>query len=178
MKGKKYNLGGKLLVATHHLTSDTIFYKTVVYVVQHARDGALGIIVNNPLNINERVTVQAKDHEHNPIDLKNIDIHIGGHLELERAYVLYNQKKIKVGTTAEELLDLVENSLTHKGFLVLGHLSWDEGQLEQEIKDNYWLVTQATKQLVFTTDNQDKWEAALDSMNINPFHITSTNGSC
>ena len=51
--------------------------------------------------------------------------------------------------------------------MALGYSFWNPRQLEAEIYENYWLVTDANSNILFHTDDEEKWQRAIDETKIN-----------
>ncbi len=182
----KGSLAGHLLIATHEV-QDGIFAKSVVYLCAHNESGAMGVIVNTPVE-----QLHLKDIlEHLDIDLPierdQFKVHFGGPVEANRGFVVHSceyqtqesliaKDGIAVTASLKVLQDLAQGKGPAKGMLVLGYAGWSPGQLEGEIESGAWIVLPADKNLVFDTDNQTKWDAAISSLGFDLGHFSSQVG--
>jgi putative transcriptional regulator len=60
--------------------------------------------------------------------------------------------------------------------LMLGYSGWSSGQLEEEIRQNGWLICEASQELVFDTDDCEKWSKALASIGVSPLTLSASAG--
>jgi putative transcriptional regulator len=60
--------------------------------------------------------------------------------------------------------------------VTLGYAGWGAGQLEQELRDNAWLTVRADDRVLFDTPLDDRWNAAIALVGINPANLTSYSG--
>ena len=173
----KYSLTGKLLVAMPKLCDDDIFTHSVVYICSHTNRGAMGLIINKPL---EKYTfsdltfqLPLKSYE----KLNEVNLYTGGPVESVRGMVLHSTDYIKDGTveiadgiavssTNEIIADIAFNKGPDDKLVALGYSFWQPKQLETEIYDNDWLVIGADKELLFRTKDAEKWQRALDESKI------------
>jgi putative transcriptional regulator len=78
-------------------------------------------------------------------------------------------------------LDIIEDILDNTGpktfFIALGYAGWEAGQLEIEIKNNGWLVSDSNVDIIFQKDTSKKWEDALKTLGIDPIFLSSNGGT-
>ena len=174
----KYSLSGKFLVAAPSLDDDEIFTRSVVYICSHTKRGAMGIIINKPMVqfTFSDLTMQLplKSYER----LNEINLYTGGPLEQIRGTVLHSTDYMKDGTievgdgialssTTEIITDIAFNHGPDDKLVALGYSFWEPKQLEAEIYNNDWIVVGGTKELLFRTKDEEKWQRALDEIGIN-----------
>lgn len=187
MNDKPTLLDGQLLIAMPGMV-DPRFDKSVVFMCAHSEDGALGLIVNKPSdelrfeNLLEQLEIDAGAPQ------RDIRVHFGGPVENERGFVLHSgdytvdeatlQVTDAFGMTAT--LDVLEALARGDGpssaLLALGYAGWGPGQLEDEILQNGWLTCAADPDLVFGADDTTKWQAALNTLGVDPVTLSSTAG--
>jgi putative transcriptional regulator len=180
------NLTGRLLISSPLMDTQSYFHKSVIYVIQHNEQGAIGVLVNHPvMQANMAFYVKsANDSEQELLNLDAIDTYIGGPIDIEKALILHSndQEKgdnnISLSYNVQVLQDIIRGHGPKMSLLALGYCSWTKDQLEQEIKDNYWFVLPANNKVVFEVDSQDKWVAALESLNINAYNFSVISGNC
>ena len=167
---------GKCLVATPDV-EDEIFANAVVYVCSHGKDGAMGFVVNRKLKDFSFTDLAIKLPINPSINLENMFLYQGGPLEKIRGFVLHSSEYFKPGTlkigpeiavssSLDVLTDIAYGLGPKNNLIALGYSGWDPYQLEKEIKYNKWFVTDASKELLFNTPDDLKWERALDETGI------------
>ncbi len=181
------DLTGKFLVAMPGM-GDPRFEKSVILVCAHSEDGAMGLIVNKPV---EEVTFAGLlDHLNIPPTPqgREIAVHFGGPVERGRGFVLHSRDyrggaatmKIEGGYGMTATLDVLEalarGDGPHHALLALGYSGWGPGQLETEIGRNDWLTAEADAALIFAKDDSAKWSGALRGMGIDPLSLSSSAG--
>ena len=180
-------LAGKLLIAMPEM-SDPRFANTVIYMCAHSDEGGMGLIINKPQNnVDLRTVLEQLDIPTAP-DLPPVQIHFGGPVETQRGFVLHsNDYAADAGTldvddtfrmtaTLEILEDIGKGAGPATSILALGYAGWGPGQLEYEIGQNGWLTCPPNEQVIFGTDNENKWTAALNLLGINPLMLSATAG--
>ena len=183
----KTNLDGKLLIAMPGI-GDSNFDKSVIYMCSHSEEGAMGLIINKPapdLALKDLLD-QLSITPDQPIKLDSI--HIGGPVEHGRGFVLHSRDYVAkeatldvtetVGMTASlEILEDISNGAgPEQCLLALGYSGWGPGQLETEIQSNGWLISDASDDLLFETDDDVKWDAALKTLGIDARMLSAEGG--
>ncbi|MCK0151448.1 YqgE/AlgH family protein [Marivita sp. S6314] len=181
------DLTGQLLIAMPGMP-DPRFEHSLIYLCAHSDEGAMGLIVNKPSadvtfdNLIEQLSID------NPEEVSDLRVHFGGPVELGRGFVLHSPDFRSDMTTLNVddsfamtgTLDVLENIAKGTGpvkrLVVLGYAGWGPGQLEDEIASNGWLTCDASSELVFDTDDAQKWEAALGSLGITPLALSASGG--
>jgi putative transcriptional regulator len=165
-------LEGKLLIAMPGMP-DPRFEKSVIFMCAHSAKGAMGLIINKPidgLSFRELMTRFSIDVT---ADRANTPILFGGPVHLGRGFVLhsadYGSNEATLAITSEISLtattDILE-AISHgcgpsKSMLALGYAGWGIGQIESEILANGWIHCDADPGLVFDTDHDLKWQKAI-----------------
>src|SRR3972149_8562288 len=169
--GENQSLAGQLLVATAEM-GDPRFAETVIYMVQHDENGAMGLVINRPIakgpitNLLRGLEVESRAAR------GEILIHYGGPVEPEKAFVLHSDDYAGRGTTvvgggiavtadAEIVRALAEGGGPRQSLFTLGDGGWAPGPLEAEIRANAWFTIPAEKKLIFADDPETKWEHAM-----------------
>ncbi len=179
-------LAGQLLVATPVIDSGC-FQKSVIYVFAHSADGAMGIIINQPLElVNYNSLVEGMEL---PTDAANaqVPVFFGGPVERARGFVIHStdydrdfslMKSGDLAVTASStiLQDMAAGQGPEQAALIVGYAGWTPGQLEAEIEGNSWIHVPATPELVFGTDHDLKWATASQSLGIDMAFFSTTVG--
>jgi len=164
-------LAGKLLVAAPGM-NDPRFAHTVIYVVQHDANGAMGLIVNQ--SFKEVPVASVLDQlglEHEAVT-GSLRIHYGGPVGPGNVFILhttdYRGRGTKVtgeGVALTASPDVLRAIGSGKGprraLLIVGYSGWGPGQLERELQVGGWVVVSSDAALVFDDDYATKWERAL-----------------
>ncbi|MEM7543912.1 MAG: YqgE/AlgH family protein [Pseudomonadota bacterium] len=181
-------LSGKLLIAMPGM-GDERFEKTVIYICAHSSDGAIGLVVNRrAAQISRKDLFSQLEIEIREGDRNNW-IHYGGPVETGRGFVLHSTDYHVEEATLEvdeafsmtATLDILQSIAAGEGprqtMIALGYSGWSGGQLEQELRDNGWLICDADEDIVFGRDDGTKWQAALAKLGIDPMLLSAEGGS-
>ncbi|MCB0699918.1 MAG: YqgE/AlgH family protein [Chitinophagales bacterium] len=160
---------GKLLIAQPMMT-DSIFSRSVVFLCEHSSEGSLGFILNKPtdLLIGDLLPDIISD---------DLTVKQGGPVQLDTLHILHRLPDILGGTEVSEgvywggSFDVLRDMIDNKTFsqeqsvnLFIGYSGWSSGQLEQEMKENSWLISKPTQDLLFDVDADDLWKQAIKSL--------------
>lgn len=179
-------LAGQLLVATPVITAGC-FQKSVVYVFAHNDDGAMGLIINQPLElINYSALLEGMDLPKGTGD-GELPVYFGGPIERARGFVIHSSDykrdftlaragELAVTASSAILTDITNQKGPEKAVLCVGYAGWSAGQLEAEIESNSWINVPATNQLVFGTDDELKWATASKSLGVDMAFFSTTVG--
>ena len=177
----------QLLIAMPNLV-DPSFFHGVTFVCQHNSDGALGLVINHPMEMTLGDVLEQMDMV--PVDNKvaAIPIFSGGPVQQERGFVLHHtseqlwESSIAVSntlslTTSRDILKAIADGKGPDKFLItLGYAGWGVDQLETEMKSNAWLSTQYDEGVVFDTPISQRWSAAANKMGLDINLLTSQAG--
>ncbi|WP_170438512.1 YqgE/AlgH family protein [Ruegeria arenilitoris] len=181
------DLTGKLLIAMPGM-GDTRFDHSVVYLCSHGDDGAMGLIVNKPSDLRIKTLLEQLNIACRIPVVGERLVHFGGPVELSRGFVLHsadydaNLHSLHVAgdfsmtATLDVLEDIASGTGPLNSMLMLGYSGWGPGQLEDEIAANGWLTTDATSKLVFDVADDEKWEAALATLGVDPLTLSASAG--
>ncbi|ADE13416.1 protein of unknown function DUF179 [Nitrosococcus halophilus Nc 4] len=169
MKTMRY-LRNHFLIAMPTL-EDANFARTVTYICEHNRDGAIGLIINRPLNITLKQVLQHMKVKNCPQEVGASPVLLGGPVQQDRGFVLHRPighweatltVSDEVGiTTSRDILDAIaQGQGPQQTLIALGYAGWGPNQLEQELAENAWLSTPANSTIVFDTPYPQRWEAA------------------
>ena len=172
------SLEDQFLIAMPQLL-DPYFSNTVTYLWKHNADGALGIVVNQPLSMSIADIFEELDIQCSVEDDRFRDQRVlaGGPVERDKGFIIHDSTKeeyspLRVGdrfslSTSKELLqDIADGKGPDKFLVALGCAGWDAGQLEQELADNAWLTAPASSELVFSSDYENKASHAAAQLGI------------
>lgn len=173
------NLQHHFLIAMPAL-QDPIFRRSVIYICEYNEDGAMGIIINKPLEnlqvegILEKLKIAPKARV--PEIRLDKPVMLGGPLAEDRGFILHSppafSSSIRISdntiiTTSRDVLETLGTAEQPSEVLVaLGYASWEKGQLEQEILDNAWLTAPADMNILFKTPISERWREAAKLIGI------------
>lgn len=170
-------LEGKLLIALPGMT-DPRFEKSVIFMCAHSEEGAMGLIVNKPI---EGLTFHdLVKNLHIPVTDKAPDspVLFGGPVGTERGFVLHSGEytsaeatmpvttEISLTGTLDILRAMAEGHGPQRSIFTLGYAGWGPGQIEDEIRMNGWIHCDADSRIVFETAMDGRWGAALRKLGI------------
>ena len=175
-----HSLTNYFLVAMPILT-DPYFNRSVVYICEHNEKGAVGIIINQPLqsfrvNLSEILqAIVGSKPELSPT--ADFPILCGGPIHPERGFIIHApgggwQSSLKMNseicvTTSKDILRaIVKQQGPEKFIFSLGYANWIAGQIEQEIINNFWLAMPADPAILFDAPFNKRWLKAINSLGI------------
>lgn len=171
---------------------DPRFERAVIAMCVHDDDGALGLIVNKPL---ETLTVRALMQQ---LDLDpgltpaSARVMFGGPVEQGRGFVLHSpdysgQGTIHVGSlggtrwgltsTVDVLRDIAAGRGPRHWLAALGYTGWGEGQLDRELTRHGWHTLDGDDALVFETSVERRWPRAFATLGIDVGRMSATAGT-
>lgn len=179
-------LAGHVLIATPQVQDD-LFHHSVIYMCSHDEQGAMGIIINAPI---ERISIQDILEQMNmsmPMGDRNLPVIFGGPVETYRGFVLHDgsylqdsalasRDGITVSANIAVLTGWLQGEFPARAMLSLGYAGWGAGQLESEIETGSWVSVEATPGLVFDTPSEEKWNLATAALGFDLGNLSSTVG--
>ena len=170
------NLTHHFLIAMPNMV-DPYFSKTLTYICEHSEQGALGLVINRPIDMTlqalfERLSLQLKERE-----LRDAPIYFGGPVQTDRGFVLHMppgdwQSTLRVRdaiglTTSKDILEAVGRGEGPPRLLVtLGYAGWSPGQLEHELAQNAWLTVEASDNILFDMPAEERLPAAMELLGL------------
>ncbi|MFC3126727.1 YqgE/AlgH family protein [Pseudoroseomonas globiformis] len=179
-------LGGQLLVAMPSM-QDPRFTQSVICLCAHSADGAMGIMLNKPLdNLSFEDLLRQLEVEPVPPQ-RQIRLLAGGPVEGGRGFVLHTTDWSSEGslqvtgdlalTASVDILKAIAGGGgPRQGLLALGYAGWGPGQLENEIQRNAWLNVPTDEGLLFGGPPDGMWRQALAKLHIDPLLLSGTAG--
>jgi putative transcriptional regulator len=183
---QKVNLTDHFLIAMPNMV-DPHFAKSLTFICEHNDQGALGVVVNRPIEMNlhallEQVSIAPGDDA-----FKSIPVHFGGPVQVDRGFVLHVprgewQSTLAVGadvglTTSKDILEAVALGQGPRQILVtLGYAGWAPGQLEHELAQNAWLTVPAKPEVIFELPAEERLPAAMALLGVDFASLSDTAG--
>lgn len=185
------NFTGHFLIAMPNLT-DPYFAKSVTFICAHNHEGAMGVVINHPTDMNYGVLFEKISLTLPNPDLAARPVLFGGPVQPERGFVLHQQvgewdssitvvDDIAVTTSKDILNAVAQGTGPEKLLLSLGYAGWTAGQLEQEILQNAWLSVKPKDpatliKLLFDTPHEDQLNAAMALLGVDPSMLSDIAG--
>ncbi len=156
---------------------DPNFAGALAYICDHGEQGALGVVVNRPIELNLETLFNQIGLDVDSEDLRQQAVYFGGPVQVERGFVLHRPigdwgstlvVNNRLGlTTSKDILEAAAHQNGPQEMLVtLGYSGWGPGQLEEEIKQNAWLTVEADPEVIFALPAKDRFAAAMHLLGI------------
>ena len=160
---------GKILLSEPFL-DDPYFKRAAILLCEHNEEGSFGFVLNNYINMNLDQIMR---------DLPNMDtkVSIGGPVQNSNLYYVHtlgsailDSREIANGIFLGGDFDLLKTKI-HNGDIsedqirfFVGYSGWSANQLEEEMEQKSWYVTDATPELVMNVESEDLWAEFLKEM--------------
>jgi putative transcriptional regulator len=183
---QKVNLTHHFLIAMPNMV-DPNFAKTLTFICEHNDQGALGVVVNRPIEMNlqtllEQISIPLKSDA-----FKSVPVHFGGPVQIDRGFVLHRplgewQSTLAVSpeiglTTSKDVLEAVARGEGPSRILVtLGYAGWAPGQVEHELAQNAWLTVQAKPEVIFDLPSEERLPAAMSLLGVDYTRLSDEAG--
>ena len=177
------NFTNQFLIAMPGMGGD-LFAGTVIYLCEHNAKGALGLVINKPIDIKLKSLFEKVELSLERADLVEAPVYFGGPVQTERGFVLHERPGGEGGfaehynssleipggllmTTSKDVLEALANGAGPKKVLVtLGYSGWGAGQLEDEMSRNGWIHVEAEPAIIFDTPVAQRYDKALSLLGI------------
>lgn len=167
---------------------DPNFNNTVTYLCKHDEEGALGIVINRPLDM--QVAEIFRQLSFDVLDENQAERPVlgGGPVQPEMGFVLHQSDKpydrtlnptgtdIKVTVSQDILNAMARGEGPTRALVALGYAGWESGQLEAELAANAWLSVPAEPAILFETPFERRWEAAAALLGVNISQLSNYAG--
>lgn len=162
-------LQGYFLIATPQMP-DPNFAGKVVYICAHNNEGAMGVVVNEPIPELSLADVFKSADIPLPAGLSS-SVYLGGPVEVANAFFLYSSdyrvrhflavsETVSLTSDPQLLYDLAAGRGPKNLLVTLGYSGWGPGQLETELSADGWLTLPADDEIIFRTPDREKWQKA------------------
>lgn len=167
---------------------DPNFSRAVIYLCQHDHHGAMGLTINRRAEFDFGVVLEQVGMSGVAPETGRQAVLIGGPVMPERGFVLHQSDgrqwdsslqvnaQIAVTTSRDILQACIEGQPPARQLFALGYAGWGAGQLERELLDNAWLTVPADHDILFDTPIEQRWQAALGLMGIDPLQLSGYSG--
>ena len=187
------NLTNQFLIAMPGMADDT-FAGAVIYLCEHTEKGALGLVINKPIDIKLKNLFEKVELKLDRKELGEQPVFFGGPVQTERGFVLHERLggegegaahysstlQIPGGlemTTSKDVLEaMAEGSGPQRVLVTLGYSGWGAGQLEDEMSRNGWINVGAEPGIIFDTPVEQRYDRALSLLGIDPNMLSQEAG--
>ena len=188
--GSRIDLTNQFLIAMPGMADET-FAGTVVYLCEHTDKGALGLVINKPIDIKLKNLFEKVELNLDRAELAEQPVYFGGPVQTERGFVLHDKPgdesihynstlSIPGGlamTTSKDVLEaLAEGGGPRRVLVTLGYSGWQAGQLEDELGRNGWLTVDADPAVIFETPSEQRYDRALSLLGFDPRMLSQEAG--
>ncbi len=180
------SIQNSLLIAMPKL-NDSYFAESVILVCEHNENGAMGLVINRPLDTTIASVLLQMKIKHNLPELNHIPVLSGGPVKTEKGFIitfhdenensvdqwdssLVLNEHISITTSNDILLEIANGSCPEPYMMALGYCEWSSGQLEEEIKNNSWLCTPLDLDIMFNVPYFQRWRECTYNIGINEIH--------
>jgi len=166
---------------------DPNFFHAVTLICEHNEDGAMGIVINRPMNVALGEVFMQLGLQWEDKDSADQIVYAGGPVDTERGFVIHSaggqwESSLRVSddvavTSSRDILEAMSrNEGPEKAIVTLGYAGWGAGQLEQELADNAWLNAEADPQLLFELPVDQRWQQAAATMGVDLSRLSTDIG--
>jgi putative transcriptional regulator len=172
----RVDLTDHFLIAMPNM-ADPYFSRTLTFICEHTEQGALGLVVNRPIDMTLAALFERLNLETGARGLTEIPVYFGGPVQTDRGFVLH----APVGkwsstlpvfdrlglTTSRDILEAVSRGAGPARMLMaLGYSGWAAGQLEHELQQNAWLTVAAQDSIIFDVPAEERLPAAMELLGV------------
>jgi putative transcriptional regulator len=183
---KRLDLTDHFLIAMPAM-EDPYFSKSLIYIAEHNDQGALGIIVNRPINMTLATLFEKIEVPFASPELANLPVFFGGPVQTDRGFVLHRpvgawQSTLAVNqnvglTSSRDVLQAVARDGQPSEIMVsLGYSGWGAGQLENELAQNAWLTVPAEPFILFELPYEERLASAMEMLGIDFINLAGQAG--
>jgi putative transcriptional regulator len=165
---------------------DPNFARTVILLCRHGDEGAFGLVLNRPAIASGRVIVGGEPMFSSD---REFQIWVGGPVEPQQSWILIGHEPgedlptglsiadgLHLSTSPDLLRRLFDPAPPPRTRLMAGYSGWGPGQLEAELEASAWLLSDISTDLIFDTDPERMWDAAIRRLGADPHALQSGGG--
>jgi putative transcriptional regulator len=166
---------------------DHNFGGSVVFIAEHSAKGALGLVINRPMELDLGTLFERIDLRLAGGSLARSPVFYGGPVQTDRGFVLHRpsgawQSTLNVGddialTSSRDILQTMsETGEPHEVLITLGYSGWSAGQLEWELAQNAWLTVAAKPRIIFDLPPEERLPAAMQLLGVDFTNLSDVAG--
>ena len=180
------NLTDHFLIAMPAM-DDPYFSRTLIYIAEHNEHGALGLIVNRPIDMDLATLFEKIEVPLESPNVGRLPVYFGGPVQTDRGFVLHRpvgnwQSTLvvtsEVGlTSSRDVLQAVgKDGQPGEIMVTLGYSGWSAGQLENELVQNAWLTVPADPRILFELPFEERLPSAMETLGIDFANLSEKAG--
>ena len=180
------NLTNHFLIAMPAM-DDPYFSRTLIYIAEHNDQGALGLIVNRPIDMDLATLFEKIEVPLESPNVGRLPVYFGGPVQTDRGFVLHRpvgnwQSTLvvtsEVGlTSSRDVLQAVgKDGQPGEIMVTLGYSGWSAGQLENELVQNAWLTVPADPRILFELPFEERLPSAMETLGIDFANLSEKAG--
>jgi putative transcriptional regulator len=186
------HLANQFLIAMPGM-QDPNFAGSVIYLFEHTEQGAMGLVINRPTEVDLATLFARVELTLEIAPLLDRPVYFGGPVQVERGFVLheslaesgFSSSLVIPGgltmTTSKDVLEAVASGHAPQKFLItLGYAGWGAGQLEEEITLNGWMNVPVSQEqmvdIIFDTPASQRYERTMSYLGFDPSHLSGDAG--
>jgi putative transcriptional regulator len=165
------SVAGQLLIATPALSGPP-FEHAVILVAQHDKNGALGIVINQPIGERPIASLLAASGADASGVTANVQLFIGGPVDPQIGFVLHSAEyhgdntldidgRVALSSGAQVLRDIALGKGPRRSLVAFGYAGWAPAQLDDELEQGVWDTVPEDPALVFDDDRAKVWSDAM-----------------
>ncbi|MBW1874880.1 MAG: YqgE/AlgH family protein [Deltaproteobacteria bacterium] len=162
------------------------FNHTLVLLIDHGDEGSFGFVLNRMTDLDIEDVFKEVGVSGEAATSVRAPVMLGGPVSPESGWILYDPEGVPQPSSGQTIavgqriacsasIELLERIARGDGpdtcAMMLGYAGWGEGQLESEMKQGSWIPVDLEYDLVFDTPIEDRWEAALATLGIDPARL-------
>jgi len=175
------------LVAAPSL-SCPFFSNTVVLLVDHGADGALGFVINKPADLELGALLAQVGIDSADAGPSAAQVMLGGPVSPETGWVLFDGERgeptesgaegddgvlnlvsrVNVSANMDVLEQIAQGAGPAHFMMMLGYAGWGPGQLDEEIREGSWIAVDVDPRVLFETPMEERWGAAFAQLGVHP----------
>jgi putative transcriptional regulator len=164
--------------------ADPNFRRTVVLLCEHSEDGAWGLVLNRPTGQHAADVVNLTPPV---VGDSGLEVWTGGPVEPHRGCLLLAEEPLGseahevspgvfIAVSAELLHTIISGAHMERARLLMGYAGWGPGQLDRELTESSWLISEVSTDIVFETEPAIMWEAAIRRLGVDPAALQTSSG--
>ncbi|NCT56299.1 MAG: YqgE/AlgH family protein [Legionella sp.] len=169
------------LLAAMPVLHGTIFERSVVYVCEHQPEGAVGLMINRPLEYSLSFMFDQLHIKSDRSEQRHKPLLLGGPMQPERGFVIHRpcgnwrsslvlDDDVTITTSNDIIRAIAQNHGPKDSLVALGFVAWGEKALDKEIEEQ-WLVCPYEPELLYEVPFDERWEKTAETIGVNVGHI-------
>jgi len=160
---------GRILVSEPFL-NDTYFRRSVVLLTEHSKEGTVGFVLNKPVELTvngilkDFPEIDASVSIGGPVNTNTVHyVHTVGDLIPNSVQVM---KNLWWGGDFDTIKELITQGKIRKNNIrfFLGYAGWSPNQLENELSENAWVVTELDARTIMKSNDLNLWQNTLHNL--------------